>query len=146
MSVLTNFAENKVVDALLRAQALGVPATLYMALSTAVRGDTGSPTEPADAAYARVAVTPALTAFSGTQDAASTTASSGTDGTVENLIEIAWPESTASWGNLQSVWFMDASTAGNGWISIDLTTPINVSGAGFTARFAAGQLSFQIDN
>lgn len=146
MSVLTNYAENKVVDALLRGQPLGAPATLYMALSTAVRSDSGGPTEPAGAAYARVAVTPALTSFSGTQDAASTTASSGTDGTVENLIEIAWPASTAAWGNIQSVWFMDASSGGNGWISIDVNTPINVSGAGFTVKFSAGQLTFQIDN
>lgn len=146
MSVLTDYAENKLVDAVLRAQALGAPATLHMALSTGLRSDSGAPTEPAGNGYARVPVTAALTSFSGTQGSSSNTASTGTDGTVENLIEIAWPASTGAWGNIQSVWFMDASSGGNAWICIDLTTPINVSGAGFTVRFTAGQLTFQIDN
>jgi hypothetical protein len=146
MSVLCDYAENKAVDAILRAQPLSAPATFYMALSTAVRSDSGGPAEPAGGDYARVAVAAALISFSGTQADDSTVASSGADGTVANLIEIAFPASTASWGTIQSVWFMDAASGGNAWISIDLATPINVSGAGFTVRFVAGQLTFQIDN
>lgn len=38
MSAFTNFAENKLVDALFRGQALGAPATHYLALIVASRG------------------------------------------------------------------------------------------------------------
>lgn len=38
MSNLSNFAENKIVDALFRAQSLGAPATLYFALLTSTDG------------------------------------------------------------------------------------------------------------
>jgi len=44
------------------------------------------------------------------------------------------------------VWLMDASSAGNRWICINLTTPFNVSAAGVTVSFPAGSLTFQIDN
>lgn len=144
--VLTDYAENKIYDALLRAQALGAPATWHLAGSTGLRSDSAAPIEPAGNGYARVAVTASLANFSGTQGAGTTVASTGTDGTGENNVAIAFPTSTGAWGNIQSVWFMDASSGGNAWISIDLTTPINVSGAGFTLSFANGQLSFQIDN
>jgi len=144
--VLTDYAENKLLDAVLRGQALGAPATFYVALSTGLRSDSAAPTEPVGNAYARVAVTSSLANWAGSQAAASTTASSGTGGTTSNNATIAFPTSTGSWGNIQSVWFMDASTAGNAWISIDLSSALNVSGAGFTVQFTAGQLQFQIDN
>lgn len=144
--VLTDYAENKVYDALLRGQALGAPATWHVALSTGLRSDSAAPVEPAGAGYARVAVAASLANFSGSQGAGTTVASSGTDGTGENNVAITFPTSTGAWNNIQSVWFMDASTVGNAWISIDLAAPLNVSGAGFTLTFANGQLSFQIDN
>ena len=48
--------------------------------------------------------------------------------------------------NLVSVWFMDASSAGNAWICITLTSPVAVTGSGFTLSFPAASLTFQIDN
>lgn len=144
--VLTDHAENKIYDALLRAQALGAPATWYIALSTGLRSDSTAPTEPSGNGYARVAVAASLANFSGTQGAGTTVASTGTDGTGENNASITFPTSTGSWGTVQSVWFMDASSGGNAWIVIDLTAPLAVSGSGFTPTFSAGQLSFQIDN
>lgn len=146
MSVLTDYAENKVIDALLRGQALGAPATWYVGLCTDTRSDSTSGTEPSGNAYARVAVTANLTNFSGTQSSGSTVASTGTDGTVENNSTITFPTSTGSWGNIQSVRFYDAASAGNSWIAIDLGAALNVSSTGFTVSFAAGQLTFQIDN
>lgn len=144
--VLTDFAENKIYDALLRGQALANPATWYLALSTALRSDSGGPTEPAGNNYGRVSVGASLANFSGTQGAGTTVASSGTDGTGENNVSISFPASAGAWGDIKSVWFMDALSGGNGWICIDLSSPINVSGPGFTLVFSAGQLQFQIDN
>ena len=145
---LTDYGENKLVDALLRAQAIGTPATWYIALFTDTCTDAGPGTEVSTSgtAYGRQAVTAALANWAGTQSAGSTTASSGTGGTTSNNNVIAWSASTAAWGNIQSVGWMDASSAGNRWICINLTSALNVSGAGFTVSFAAGQLTFQMDN
>lgn len=141
---LNDYGENKVFDALLRGQALGAPATWYLALGTNLRSDSGAPVEPAGGGYARLAVTANLTNFTSTQG--NTAVSSGTDGTGENAIDMTFPTSTAAWGDIKSVWFMDAAAAGNCWMSIDNAQVISVTGAGFTLKFAAGQLSFQIDN
>jgi hypothetical protein len=143
---LTNYAENKVIDAIVRGQALAAPATMYMGLATDTCSDAGTGTEPSGNAYARVAVTSSLANWAGTQSAGSTVASSGTGGTTSNNGAIIWTASSGAWGNLQSVRWYDASTAGNSWICINLTSPLNVSGTGFTVSFAAGQLTFQIDN
>lgn len=91
-------------------------------------------------------MTAGLTQWSGTQSAGSTAASSGTGGTVSNNAAITFPASSAAWGNLQAVRWYDASSAGNSWICINLTSAVNVTGAGLTVSFPAGQLQFQIDN
>lgn len=143
---LTDYAENKVADALLRGQSLGAPATMYIGLATDTCTDSGAGTEPSGNAYARVAVTSSLANWAGTQSPGSTTASSGTGGTTSNNGAITWTASTGAWGTLQSVRWYDASSSGNSWICINLTAALNVSGAGFTVSFSAGQLTFQVDN
>lgn len=145
---LTDFGENKLADALLRGQAIGTPATWYVALYTNTCTDAGPGTEVSTSgtAYARQPVTAALTSWAGTQAAASTVASTGTGGTTSNNAVITYPASTAAWGTIQSVGWTDASTAGNRWICIDLTASLAVSGVGFTVSFPAATLQFQIDN
>lgn len=144
--VLENFAENKLVDAVFRAQALGAPATWYVGLHTDVCTEGAAETEVSGGSYARVAVTAGLTQWAGTQSAGSTTASTGTNGTTSNNASITFPQSAAAWGTLTSVGLYDASSGGNEWICIDLTSTFNVSGAGVTVSFPAGSLQFQIDN
>lgn len=145
---LTDFGENKLIDALFRGQALGAPASWHLALYTDTCTDAGPGTEVSTSgtAYARQAVTASLANFAGTQSAGSTVASTGTGGTTSNNSVITWTESTASWGNIQSVGFTDATTAGNRWVCINLSAPFNVSGAGITVKFNAATLTFQIDN
>ncbi len=145
---LTDYAENKLVDATLRGQAIGTPATWYIALFTDTCTDAGPGTEVSTSAtgYGRQSVSASLANWAGTQSAGSTVASSGTGGTTSNNNVITWSQSTAAWGTIQSVGWMDASTAGNRWICINLTSSLAVSGSGFTVSFAAGTLSFQIDN
>lgn len=145
---LSDYGENKLVDALLRAQSIGTPATWYIALFTTTCTDAGPGTEVSTSgtAYARQAVTASLANWAGTQGAGTTVASTGTSGTTSNNNAITWSASTAAWGTVTSVGWMDASSSGNRWICIDLTSSLNVSGSGFTVSFAAGQLSFQIDN
>ena len=40
---------------------------------------------------------------------------------------------------------MDASSGGTPWICIALTSPMAVSGSGYTLSFPAASLTFQID-
>lgn len=147
-AALTDYAENKIVDCALRGQSCGFPATWYIALFTTTCTDAGPGTEVSTSStgYARQSVTASLTNFAGTQSAGSTVASSGTGGTTSNNGAITWSASTASWGTIQSVGFMDASSSGNRWICIDLTSSFNVSAAGVTVSFPAGTLQFQVDN
>ena len=115
-AALTDFAENKLVDATLRAQAIGTPATWHVALYTACPTDSTAGTEVSVGAYARVAVTAGLAAFAGSQSAGSTVASSGTGGTTSNNAAWTFPTPSAGWGTV--VWWgiTDAATVGNIWI------------------------------
>lgn len=143
---LTDFAENKAVDWLIRGQTYTPPATQYWRLDTTTCTDAGPGTEVSGGSYARVAVAASLANWSGTQGTGTTTASSGTSGTSYNNTAIAWPASSAAWGTLSSVTLMDASTSGNRLVCIDLTGTLNVSGSGFTVQFPANAFSFQMDN
>jgi hypothetical protein len=144
-AALTDFAENKIVDATLRAQAIGTPVTWYVALYTACPTDSTGGTEATGGDYARVAVTAGLAEWAGTQAAASTTASSGTGGTTSNNAAITFPTPTASWGTVVCWAITDASTAGNIWIYSALTVN-KVINIGDSVSFAAGSATFQIDN
>lgn len=142
---LTDYAENKVVDALLRGQALGAPASWYIGLDTGSCTETGGGTEVTGSNYARVAVTSGLANWAGTQSAGSTVASSGTGGTTSNNASITFPTPSATWGTVLSVRWWDASTAGNAWICVTLTTS-NTINSGDTVSFPAASLTFQADN
>lgn len=120
-AALTDFAENKTVDAILRGQALGAPATMYVALFTTCPTDSTAGTEVSGGSYARVAVTSSLANWAGTQSSGSTVASSGTGGTTSNNATIAFPAPTANWGVVNCWGLMDASSAGNLWIYSALT-------------------------
>lgn len=146
MAALTNYAENKVIDALMRAQAIGTPATWYVGLFTAAPSDTGGGTEVSGGNYARVAVTAGLTQWAGTQGAGTTTASSGTNGTTSNNAAITFPAPTASWGTVTHVGIFDASTAGNLWVYTALTASKTVNNGDPAPSFAAAALTLQIDN
>lgn len=140
MSNLTNFAENKIIDALLRGEALGAPANWHIALATAVAdAEAGTFTEATGSGYAREAVAASLTAWSGTQAAASTTASSGTGGRSSNNAIIDFGTSGASWGTVTHLVFMDASSGGNAWIIAALTTPKTIN-SGDPVTFPADAL------
>lgn len=142
---LTDYAENKVVDAVLRGQALGAPATFYIRLNTTACSDSASGTEVTGGSYARVAVTSSLANWAGTQSAASTTASSGTGGTTSNNGTISFTTPSAGWGTVSSVEWMDAASAGNSWICTTLTVSKTIN-SGDAVSFPAASLTFQADN
>lgn len=143
MSNLTNYAENKVIDALFRGQALGAPATMYFALFTSDPTETGAAgTEITGGSYARVAVTASLANFSGTQSAGSTTASSGTGGQTSNNVAITFPAPTANWGVATHYALMDASTGGNAWVFGPLTASKTINNGDPAPIFPIASLTF----
>lgn len=144
--VITDFAENKLIDYLFRNQASGLPSSWYIGLTTDTCSDSAAGTEVSGNNYGRVTVASSLANWAGTQSAGSTVASTGTGGTTSNNGAITFPTSSGSWGTVQAVRFYDAASNGNSWICINLTSSLNVSGSGFTVSFSAGQLSVQIDN
>lgn len=142
---LTDYAENKIVDAVMRGQTLGAPATWYVALYTVCPTDSTAGTEVTGGSYARVAVTAGLTQWAGTQSAGSTTASSGTGGTTSNNATISFPTPTAGWGTVVCWGLTDAASSGNVWIYSALTVNKTINN-GDTVSFSAGAATFQIDN
>lgn len=145
MTALTDYAENKVIDGLLRGQAY-TPATTYVGLLTAAPSDSAAGTEVAGGSYARVAVTSSLANWAGTQSAGSTVASSGTGGTTSNNNAITFPAPTANWGSITHFAVYDAASGGNMLFYAALTTPKTVNNGDAAPSFAAGALTFQIDN
>lgn len=155
MAAMTDFLENKLLDFLFRAQALGItgatagagtgPATWYVGLLTATPTDSTAGTEVSGGSYARVSVTSSLANWAGTQSATSTTASSGTGGTTSNNAAITFPTPTANWGAITGMGLYDASTSGNLCVYSTLTTGKTVNNGDPAPSFAISALTFQID-
>lgn len=143
MSDLTDYAENKLTDALLRGQAIGTPATWYVALFTAAPSDAGGGTEVTGGSYARASFSASLANWSGTQGAGTTAASSGTGGASSNNAVISFPLPSAGWGTVTHFALMDAASAGNMWIQKSLTTPKTIN-SGDTVRFDANTMTLTI--
>jgi len=143
---LSNYLENKLVDAFLRGQAFTMPTTVYVALATTTGSDVACGTEVTGGSYARVAVTSSLANWAGTQSAGSTVASSGTGGTTSNNNAIAFPAPTTNWGSVTELCVFDAASAGNLLFRAALTTPKTINNGDAAPSFAAGALTFQIDN
>ena len=156
MTALSDTLENKLIDWLLRGQAIGItgasaaagtgPATTYAALLTATPSDTGGGTEVSGGSYARVAVTSSLANWAGTQAAASTTVSSGTGGTTSNNIAITFATPTANWGVVVAVGLYDAASGGNLLIYAAVVPNKTVNNGDPAPNFTPGTLTFQIDN
>jgi len=65
------------------------------------------------------------------------------DWTVDNADAIIWNEATAAWGSINAVALMDASSGGNVWWWIDLSTPKAVSPPDIL-RISTGMLDIQM--
>ena len=146
MSAMSDYLENKVLDWLLRGQVFAPPTPVFVALLTAAPSDTGGGTEVTGGAYARVSSTPSLANWSGSQAPASTVASTGTDGTIENNVTITFPTPTANWGVVSHFAIYDAASAGNLLVWSPLVQAKTINNGDAAPSFAASALTFQIDN
>jgi len=144
MPSITNYHQNKLIDARWRAQVYGPPATNYFALFTAAPGVAGGGTEAAYTGYARVAVTSALASFAGTQSAGSTVASSGTSGQTSNNAAITFGAPTSGPSTQVSVGIYDASSAGNLWDFNALTTSRTLNNGDSAPAFAIAAFTYTV--
>lgn len=145
MSALSNYLENKAIDAMFRGQAMPSIPTLYFALFTAAPTDTGGGTECAGGAYARAAVTASMANFAGTQGPGTTAASNGTSGSTSNNVDIQFPSPSANWGTVIAMAVFDAPTGGNMLVYGAVSPPKVVNSGDLPPKFAAGQWAFQLD-
>ena len=97
MAEFSNFLENALINATLRATTYTSPATVYVSLYTSDPTDADTGTEVSGGSYART---------SATFDAPS-------NGVTQNSADITFPTATASWGTVSHIGVHDASTAGN---------------------------------
>ncbi len=94
---MSNYLENALINATLRATTYTAPATIYVALYTSDPTDADTGTEVTGGSYARTAVT-----FGAPSNGASL-----------NSADVTFPTCTAPWGIITYIGLRDASTAGN---------------------------------
>ena len=97
MSEMSNFLENALINATLRATTYTSVATVYVSLWTSDPTDAGSGTEVSGGSYARTAVTFAAPS----------------NGVTTNSADVTFPTATASWGTVGWIGINDAATSGN---------------------------------
>lgn len=124
MSEFSNYLENALVNAVLRATTYTSPATIYVALYTTDPTDADTGTEISGNAYARQSVT----------------FSAPSNGATSNSAAVEFPQATGSWGTVAYLGLRDASTGGN----LLFHTPLDASktiSTGDVFRIAAGSLT-----
>lgn len=145
MAAMSDYLENALTDHVFRGLAYSAPATLYVALLTAAPSDAGGGTEVTGGSYARVAVTANTSNWNNTQGN-TTGASTGTDGTIENAVDITFPAPTANWGSVTHWAIYDAASGGNLLYHAALTASKTVNNGDAAPSFPAGALTNQIDD
>jgi hypothetical protein len=109
----TNYARNKMLDCIFGGITLTPPANYYIGLSTTSISTSGSnASEPVGAAYARVQIPNNKSYFS-----------YGVSGSLINITDITFTESSGSWGTITDIGFWDASTSGSVWYYTTLGVP-----------------------
>jgi hypothetical protein len=106
MAEMSNYLENALINATLRATTFTSPSVVYVGLYTADPTDAGSGTEVSGGSYARQSAT-----FGAPSNGVSTTTA-----------DITFPQCTSSWGTVSHIGILDALTTGNLLYHTPLTT------------------------
>jgi hypothetical protein len=124
MSEMSNFLENALINATLRATTYTSVATVYVSLWTSDPTDAGSGTEVSGGSYARTAVTFAAPS----------------NGVTTNSADVTFPTATASWGTVGWIGINDAATTGNLLYHSPLDTSKTID-SGDIFKISTGNLS-----
>ena len=124
MAEFSNFLENALINATLRATTYTSPAAVYVSLYTTDPTDADSGTEVSGGSYARTAVT-----FGAPSNGVST-----------NSADVTFPTATGSWGTVSHIGVHDASTSGNLLFHTPLDTSKTID-SGDIFKITTGNLS-----
>ena len=124
MAEFSNFLENALINATLRATTYTSPATVYVSLYTSDPTDADTGTEVSGGSYARTAVT----------------MGAPSDGVSTNSADVTFPTATASWGTVTHIGIHDASTSGNLLFHTPLDTSKTID-SGDIFKITTGNLS-----
>jgi len=123
MSALSDYAENKVLDAIGGNATFTTPTNVYLGLSTGSMADDDSGTELSGSGYARVSVSFGAAA----------------SGTMSNDAAIEFSAATGSWGSVSHWALYDALTSGNQLLNGAFTTAKTID-SGDVLKIAVGDL------
>lgn len=144
MPSMTTYAQNLVLDALMRSQPLVTPSVWYVALVTTEGGSNAlAGVEVAGGSYARAAVPATLGSWAGTQGQGITDISTGLGGNTSNNTPILFPNPTSNWGQIVGYEIWDQAVNGNRWLYDELSVPMVVSVGDPAPNFPAGVLGLQ---
>lgn len=124
MAEMSNYLENALINATLRATTFTSPATVYVSLHTADPTDAGTGTEVSGGSYARKSAT-----FGAPSNGVSTTSA-----------DVTFDQATGSWGTITHIGIWDSLTTGN----LLYHTPLDASKAiatGDIFKIASGSLT-----
>ena len=124
MAEFSNFLENALINATLRATTYTSPATVYVSLYTTDPTDADTGTEVSGGSYARTAVT----------------FGAPSNGVTTNSADVTFPTATGSWGTVTHIGIHDASTAGNLLFHTPLDTSKTID-SGDIFKITTGNLS-----
>jgi hypothetical protein len=124
MAEMSNFLENALINATLRATTYTSVATVYVSLWTSDPTDAGSGTEVSGGSYARTAVTFAVPS----------------NGVTTNDADVTFPTATASWGTVGWIGINDALSSGNLLYHTPLDTAKTID-SGDIFKISTGNLS-----
>jgi len=121
---MSNYLENALINATLRATTFTSPATVYVGLYTSDPTDANSGTECTGGSYARKSAT-----FASPSNGASSTSA-----------DITFDQATTSWGTISHIGILDALTSGNLLYHTPLTTSKAID-TGDIFKIASGSLT-----
>ena len=124
MAEFSNFLENALINATLRATTYTSPATVYVSLYTTDPTESDSGTEVSGGSYARTAVT----------------MGAPSNGVSTNSADVTFPTATASWGTVTHIGIHDALTSGNLLFHTPLDTSKTID-SGDIFKITTGNLS-----
>jgi hypothetical protein len=134
MAGFSDYLEQALLNATLRATAYTSPAKIYIALHTADPTDDGSVGEVVGNGYARREI------------AFSAPTSDGTGYKCVNSADVTFPDPTGNWGTITHLSLWDADTAGNCLYTMaDTNNPHKSYGINDVCVIRAGSISVKLD-